>query len=159
MNAQNPVEHPFIYRPETRVPTATRTLHGAITLVAWMIYAYLWLPVLTAIAWYLGVRTAFVEIYVRNNRIDNGVFLAIGVMALIAIALLVGWAEYNRRKFGRHDRRGAPRQVDAYDVGDSMFAPLEVSQRLSRAKLIRLEMSHDARPLGVHHDAPMPGQL
>jgi biofilm PGA synthesis protein PgaD len=159
MSAPNPTDHPYIYAPKSRAPGATRTMHGVLTLLAWVVYAYLWLPVITVIAWYLGVRTSFVELYVRNNRIDNGIFLVIAVLAVAATVLLVGWAEYNRHKFGGEDRRAAPRHVDVNDVAESLFAPADLSHRLARAKSVSLTMGEDARPIAIHRDTPMQGLL
>jgi len=159
MSTPNPVEHPYIYTPSNRAPGATRTVHRFLTLLAWMLYAYLWLPVLTLIAWVLGVRTAFVELYVRNNRLDNEIFIVIGVVAVVATSLLVGWAEYNRRKFSGRDRRTAPRHVDVHDVAESMFAPMDLSHRIARAKSMTLSMDEHARPIGIARDAPLAGPL
>lgn len=159
MSTEPATEHPYIYTPSNRAPGATRTLHGVLTLAAWVLYAYLWLPLLTVIAWVLGVRTSFVEIYMRNNRVDNQIFIVIGVLALVATLLLVGWAEWNRHKFGGQDRRAAPRHVDVNDVAESLFAPQDVSHRVARAKSVTLSMGEDARLMGIHRDTPLAGHL
>lgn len=159
MSPTNPVQNPFIYTPQNGAPRATRTLHGVLTLAAWVLYAYLWLPVLTLIAWVLGVRTSYMELYLRNNRIDNNIFLVILVLAVVATALLVGWAEWNRHKFAGPDRRLPAKDVGPEDIADSLFANADVSQRLARAKSITLAMSEDARPRGIHRDTPMQGLL
>jgi len=155
MSTPAPHPSPYIYAPKTRASTATRTLHGVLTLAAWALYAYLWLPVLTVVAWVLGVRTSYVELYVRNNHFDNSVFLVILVLALVATTLLVGWAEYNRRKFGGQDRRSTPRNVNGDDIAESLFAPPELSRRLAGAKSITLNMSEDARLAGIHSHTPL----
>lgn len=155
MSTPNPVDNPYIYTPKTRAPTATRTMHGVLTLLAWALYAYLWLPLLTVVAWVLGVRTAYVELYVRNNHFDQTIFLVILVLAVVATALLVGWAEWNRHKFGGPDRRATPRDVEADDVAKSLYAPDGVSSQLAGAKSMRLAMGEDARLVGVHHSTPL----
>lgn len=155
MSAPSPMQDPYIYTPKTRAPAATRTLHGVLTLLAWALYAYLWLPLLTVVAWVLGVRTSFVELYVRTNHIDQEIFLVLLALAVVATALLVGWAEYNRHKFGGHDRRTAPRLVDARDVAESLNAGDDVSHGLAGAKSITLAMGEDARPLGIHRAVPL----
>lgn len=155
MNTPNPVQNPYIYTPKSRVPMATRTLHGVLTLLAWALYAYLWLPLLTVVAWVLGIRTAYIELYVRDNRLDQTIFIVIAVLAIVATALLVGWAEYNRRRFGSAHRRAAPRDVEADDVAKSLFAPEGLLPRLSGAKSMRLTMDEDARLVGVHQSTPL----
>jgi biofilm PGA synthesis protein PgaD len=159
MSAPNPTDHPYIYTPENRPPGASRTVHGVLTLIAWVLYAYLWLPLLTVIAWVLGIRTSYIEVYMRNNHVDNQIFIVIGVLALTATLLLVGWAEWNRHKFGGTDRRATPSHVDVNDVAESLFAPMDISHRLSRAKSVTLSMGEDARRVGIHRETPMPGHL
>ncbi|HZX81291.1 MAG TPA: poly-beta-1,6-N-acetyl-D-glucosamine biosynthesis protein PgaD [Lysobacter sp.] len=155
MSTPSPAENPYIYAPRNRASAATRTLHSVLTLAAWALYAYLWLPVLTVLAWVLGVRTSYVELYVRNNRFDNSIFLVILVLALVATVLLVGWAEYNRRKFGGPDRRSTPHNVGSHDVAQSLFASPELSQRLVGAKSVTLNMGEDARLAGIHRHTPL----
>jgi len=155
MSTTSPTDHPYIYAPRNRASAATRTLHGVLTLAAWVLYAYLWLPVLTVIAWVLGVRTSYTELYVRNNHLDNTLFLVILALAVVATALLVGWAEYNRRKFGGPDRRTAPDQVNGDEVAQSLSAPPELSRRLATAKSITLNMGEDARFAGIHRHTPL----
>lgn len=159
MSPTNPLQNPIIYSPRNGAGGATRTMHGVLTLAAWMLYAYLWLPVITLLAWILGVRTTYIELYLQNNRFDNGIFLVILVLGVIATLLLVGWAEWNRHKFGGPDRRAPAQHVGADDVAQSLFAGADVSQRLTRAKSITLAMSEDARPRGIHRDVPMQGLL
>lgn len=155
MSAPNPTEHPFIYTPKDHPNGAARTMHGVLTLAAWAVYAYLWLPLITVLAWLAGIRTSYIELYVRNNRFDQSVFLVILVLAVVATVLLVGWAEYNRHKFSGHHRRGAATEVQDHEVAASLFAPVELSERLGRAKSVRLAMDGDARLLGIHSDVPM----
>lgn len=151
----NPVEHPYIYTPKSRVPGATRTIHGVLTLLAWAVYAYLWLPLLTVLAWVLGVRTTYVELYVRQNHLDQSIFLVLLLLAVVATSLLVGWAEYNRHKFGGPDRRLAPREVNNQDVAESLSTPMELSRRMTGAKSMTLAMGEDARLLGIHRHVPL----
>ncbi|GAB6196403.1 poly-beta-1,6-N-acetyl-D-glucosamine biosynthesis protein PgaD [Lysobacter xanthus] len=155
MSPTNPVQNPFIYSPKNGAGGASRTVHGVLTLAAWMLYAYLWLPAITLLAWIMGVRNSYIELYVRNNRFDNHIFLVILVLAVVATLLLVGWAEYNRHKFGGPDRRATADDVADADVADSLFAPRELVQRLAHAKSITLTMGEDARLLGIHRDVPM----
>lgn len=159
MSTRNPTEDPYIYTPRNRAPGAARTVHSVLTLIAWGLYAYLWLPLLTVLAWMLGVRTSYIEVYMRNNHVDNQIFAVIGVLALVATGLLVGWAEWNRHKFGGHDRRETARDVDVHDVAESLFAPIDVSHRLARAKSATLAMGEDARLIGIHREMPMSGRL
>lgn len=157
MKRDNPAADPFIYTPRDRAPRATRTVHGVLTLMAWAIYAYLWLPLLTVLAWMLGIRTAFVELYVRHNRVEHSIFVALAVLAVVTTLLIVGWAEYNRQKFGGHDRRTAPDHVDADEVAEALAAPKDIHAQLLHAKSATLKLSKDARLIGIDRHTPSAG--
>ncbi|GAB1595558.1 poly-beta-1,6-N-acetyl-D-glucosamine biosynthesis protein PgaD [Lysobacter claricitrinus] len=153
MNTVQPND-PFIYTPKEPAPQAMRGVHSVLTLAAWVLYAYLWLPLITVVAWVLGVRTSYVEIYLRNNQVDETIFLVILVLAVIATALLVGWAEYNRRRFSGPDRRSNPGNVELPAVAESLGAPMDLSTRVSHAKSMTLAMGEDARLSGIHRETP-----
>ncbi|AXK72244.1 poly-beta-1,6-N-acetyl-D-glucosamine biosynthesis protein PgaD [Lysobacter sp. TY2-98] len=147
-------QDPFIYTPKEPAPQAMRTMHSLLTLAAWVLYAYLWLPLVTVVAWLLGIRTSYIELYVRNNQVDRTMFLVILLLAIAATALLVGWAEYNRRRFSGPDRRSNPGNVQLPEVAESLGAPLELSDRVAGAKSMTLAMGEDARLSGIHRSTP-----
>lgn len=160
MNATaSPAQDPYITHPREPAPGRVRTVQGVITLLAWVVYAWLWLPVITVIAWMLGVRTSYVELFVRNYEFDQDTFGILFTLAVVATVVLIGWAEYNRHKFSGRDRRAPAVNVGAEDVARSLGTPVHVSQELVRAKSITLAMGDDARPTGVHRHTPMSGLL
>ncbi|GAB2514259.1 poly-beta-1,6-N-acetyl-D-glucosamine biosynthesis protein PgaD [Lysobacter humi (ex Lee et al. 2017)] len=152
-------EPTYITHPRKPPSAAVRTLHGAITIAAWVVYAYLWLPVITVVAWYLGVRTSWVELGVKNYSFDQATFGILFTLAIVATVLLIGWAEYNRHKFGRHDRRTPILDVGVDDVAGSLNTDAEVSRTLAGSKSITLAMGDDARPVGIHRHTPLSGLL
>jgi biofilm PGA synthesis protein PgaD len=155
MNAQNPAQPPLIYSPSKPAPGAVRTLYGVITLIAWIAYAYLWLPVITVLAWMLGIRTTYTELYVQRYDVDRDIFGILVVLAVVATVMLVGWAEYNRHKFGGKDRRAAPSNVTGEDIALAMQASPDVALRMARAKSVTLTMDEHGRPMGIHSDTPL----
>ena len=138
MNTPATDPSPFIYAPKTRASTATRTLHGVLTLAAWALYAYLWLPVLTVLAWVMGVRTSYVELYVRNNRFDNSVFdilvaLQTGLPAGVDANVLVAAADRNYVNWvrgGNFNPSGTVRVSSIRGDGAGLFGAI-VSRRLT----------------------------
>lgn len=159
MNAASPTQDPYITHPRDPAPGGVRTIQGVVTLLAWVAYAWLWLPVVTVIAWMLGVRTSFVELQLRNYDFDQDTFGIMFTLAVVATVILIGWAEYNRHKFGGRDRRTPAQNVELEHMSEALRAPPQVSQHLSRAKSITLAMGDDARPMGVHRHVPMSGLL
>lgn len=159
MSTTSPTKDPFIFHPTEPAPTRVRTLQGVVTLLAWVAYAWLWLPVVTVIAWMLGVRTSFVELQLRNYEFDQDTFGILLTLAVVATIVLIGWAEWNRHKYGGEDRRSEVRNVEQNEIAESLHGGPDVAPQLAQAKSITLAMGEDARPLGVHRHTPMSGLL
>lgn len=146
---------PLIYDPNQPARRGVHTFHGVLTLLAWLAYAYLWLPVITVIAWMLGLRTSYVQLYVQSYEFDRDVFGILFLLAIIATALLIGWAEYNRHKFAGKDRRIPQTDVDVDDVAAFMLAPAALGRQLAGAKRIVLSMDAHGRPLAASETAAL----
>ncbi len=125
----SPVQDPYITQPRDPAPGGVRTLQGIVTLIAWVAYAWLWLPVITVVAWMLGVRTSFVELRVRTYEFDQDTFGILFTLAVVATVILIGWAEYNRHKFGGHDRRMPAENVGVNEIAQSLRAHQAFPQR------------------------------
>lgn len=155
----SPVQDPYITHPRDPAPGHVRTMQGVVTLLAWIAYAWLWLPVVTVLAWMAGIRTSFIELHVRTYEFDQDTFSILFSLAVVATVVLIGWAEYNRHKYGGHDRRTPAQNIEPDAIAESLRASPEVSGHLSRAKSITLAMGDDARPMGVHRHTPLSGLL
>lgn len=137
----------LIHRPE-RQPRAQRAFFGVLTAIAWSVYAYLWLPLITLVVWALGLRASYVEIYLRSRQVDAFLPLVLPIIALVVAVLLIGWAEYNRRRFGHLNRRRAQPAVSVAAVATTLGASEDTTQALQRARSTVLRMSDGARPVG-----------
>jgi len=93
-----------------------RVVSGAVTAVAWFVWAYLWLPLVTLVAWYFGIRSFVREVIIP----DASTVLWTGVTYLAVIFLLgvvlLAWSRYNLRRFGGSERRAATPPLTADDV-------------------------------------------
>lgn len=121
-NTQQPLKPPLIERSDLQSPRQ-RTLYGALTLVFWGLWFYLWLPLLALLAWSLGLQQAFKYMLVLGGYHD--VLRLLGIYSLIIVALggaLVVWAVYNIIRFRGVDRR----------VGVGPVTPLEIGQYFHR---------------------------
>ncbi len=136
---------PIISRPD-RVPQARRTFWGAVTAIFWVAYVYLWMPLITLVLWFLGIKQGYAELYLRDNSIDPFILIALPVMALIATVMLVSWAEYNRLRFSGTDRRSAMDDMPLDAVAQRIGAPSAMADALQEAKIATLHMDDDATP-------------
>jgi biofilm PGA synthesis protein PgaD len=97
-------------RPELQA-RRHRWVYSTLTLIAWVIWMYLWLPVVTLVAWYLGVRIFVREIVIPDPRTMLAVSIGYLLVVVIMGIVLLVWSQYNLRRFGGHDRRRTPPPV------------------------------------------------
>jgi len=92
--------------------TGQKVLYGMLTLVFWMVWIYLWLPLITVAAWAFGVHRFVDFLLVEEglaalNRVLHFYLIVIAVMG----GTLLAWANYNRLRFtGRERRKAVPVQ-------------------------------------------------
>lgn len=144
----------IIYKPRSQ-PRLQRGFFGIVTLVFWIVYAYLWLPLATLILWLLGVRTAVFELYLRENQIDPFLLVPLSVVAVASAAILIAWAEYNRYRFRDRERRSPQADVRPEEVARAFGSHPQIAHQLSQSKVAILRMDHSARPVGVLEAAPI----
>ena len=142
---------PLIVAPE-RASAGQRTLSHLLTAVAWAAYAWLIAPLLTSIAWLLGLRHAWFELSAPLLAGTGTPGLALPILGGLGIALLLGWAELNRWRFTGVERRHATPPVDDDTVATSLGAPLSLPHALrdsfEKLPVVVLQMNEQAEPEG-----------
>jgi len=88
--------------------TGQKVLYGMLTLVFWMIWIYLWLPLITVAAWAFGVQR-FVDFLLIEEGIEALTRVIEFYLVVVAVmcGALLAWANYNRLRFTGHERRKA----------------------------------------------------
>lgn len=142
----------LIDRPESQ-SSNRRTAYGMLTGLAWLIYLYLWLPLVTLLIWWLGVKTAYVELYLREQRIDTFLLLVVPLIIIVVAIVLLGWAEYNRHRFQHKDRRQSIADVTHAEIAAGMGASATLAQELQRARHIGVDMNEAAMPVTLNTPA------
>ncbi len=119
-----------------------QTIYGALTLIFWGLWFYLWLPVLALFAWLLGIQQAYKYMIVLGGYHD--VIRLLGAYSLVILLLggsLVLWAIYNIIRFRGIEQRTARSAVTSTEIGrDFGMDPLAV-ERWQKAR--RLYVTHD----------------
>lgn len=90
-----------------------------ITLVFWVIWFFLWIPIITAVAWYLGFDVMYFEMFEMSGYKE---VIRSFINFLIVVAILGGslavWATYNYLRFRGKDRRSAIKVVTPADISN-----------------------------------------
>jgi biofilm PGA synthesis protein PgaD len=138
-----------LIRKRRRQPRLQRTAWGFVTLAFWGFYLYLWAPLLTLLAWLLGGRLAWLQLYEHGQHLDPFLIVALPVILACCAALLIAWAEYNRFRFTGKERRTPRKDASTEEVARNLGAPPHVAARLASARVITLHMDDLAQPIGV----------
>lgn len=139
---------PDVDHQRTR-PPGRRLAAGAMTAAAWAVYAWLWAPVVTALACLAGIRTAWLRLYLDENGADLFLLLSLPLIALGCAVVLIGWAEYNRIRFAREDRRRRRAAIDEAAVRRALRASDVLAHRLRQGRIVQVALDDDAFPLAA----------
>lgn len=96
------IEHPEWQRPKQKY------FMGTITVIFWMGWFYLWLPLLSVLAWLFQINTfeyQMIELGGYQGAID--LMASYTLVICILGGSLIGWAAYNIHRFGNKGRRQA----------------------------------------------------
>lgn len=145
----------LIHRPERQHP-ARRFFFTTATLMAWMAWASLWLPLVTLVAWALGFHVGYVEMAVREHG-HGGQDLAM-LLALAAGCglLMMVWSSYNYLRFAHRDRRQRSRAVERRAIAATLGVQQETAAWMQRAPRMVLEFPDGGEVVHRGEDASLP---
>lgn len=134
---RHPVHPEIIYRPDLQ-PRGRRVMFSGITLMAWLIWFYLFAPLLSLGAWWFGIDV-FRE-YMLLPGARSYLLTLTGYAIVIALTFLVifGWSRYNQIRFGGPDRRQGQPPVTTEMMGQRFHVRPELLKQLRTAKTIDL---------------------
>jgi biofilm PGA synthesis protein PgaD len=126
-------ESVIINRPERQKPLQ-RFVFTFITMVAWTLWVSLWLPLLTLVAWLLGLQDVYVKLGLAHPfraASDLSVVLPVAVGAAISLG---AWAFYNRMRFGGKQKRRANRLIELAEMAVALDASVNTAQKLRASR-------------------------
>lgn len=110
---------------------------SVLTLFFWGFWFYLWLPLISLIAWWLGFQFFYyqmLELGGLTGFIDQLHVFASGV-GFFSMSIS-GWSIYNLRKYGSRTRRKGSPGVDKRKLSTTFSLPEDILKRMQKAKLI-----------------------
>lgn len=119
----------LIQRPE-RQSKAQKAVFAAITVFAWLFWAFLWLPLVTLGAWAFGLRNAYVQLHVLSPISDGGDINVILIVAIVCAVVFTGWSNYNRARFSGKQKRRGNKPVGVVETAAAIGATTEDATRL-----------------------------
>ena len=123
----------IINRPERQKPVQ-RAIFTFITMLAWTLWVSLWLPLITLIAWLLGLQDAYIKLGLDHPfraANDLGLVLRVAIMAALSLG---AWAFYNRVRFAGKQKRRANRFVELAEMAPVLDASVNTAQQLRASR-------------------------
>jgi biofilm PGA synthesis protein PgaD len=138
----------FVIQNERQRTPARRALSSLVTLVAWMLWLYLWLPVITLVAWLAGLRTAWVELSAEAYANQTSDLLSILGYALVCAVVFASWAYYNQARFAhKARRRQGPPAVTLVEEAMALDVDPREAQAMRSQRHSTLVFDRSARPV------------
>lgn len=119
----------IINRPERQKPLQ-RVTSALITMLAWTLWVSMWLPLLTLIAWLLGLQDVYVKLgldhpFQAAQNLD--MVLSVGCVCALSLG---AWAFYNRMRFGGKQRRTGNRVIEIHEMAPALEASVDTAVHL-----------------------------
>jgi biofilm PGA synthesis protein PgaD len=121
-----------------------------VTGLMWVVYTYLWAPLLSLIAWVLGFEFAY-DVMIRSGGIQGlkHVLVWYGIMLASICLVVTGWSQINRLRFSGHERRKGAAIVDDSTLASAFGVELSALQELRNGRVASLSLDADGRIQGI----------
>jgi biofilm PGA synthesis protein PgaD len=118
-----------------------RVTDAVITGLMWVVYSYLWAPLISLVAWLLGFEFAY-DVMIRAGGLETfkEVIGFYSIVVAVIFVVVASWSMINRRRFAGKDRRTeieslSDQEIAAYfGIQDEQLTALRGS-RVSRIKV------------------------
>jgi biofilm PGA synthesis protein PgaD len=110
----------------------------------WMVYSYLWAPLVSLLAWLLGFEFAYdVMIRAGGLRGFKAEMYWYGLMLLGIITVVTGWSMLNRYRFSRISRRNESLVIGDAEITEFYGITNEQLEAMRKTRMARLSISED----------------
>ncbi|HEX7816130.1 poly-beta-1,6-N-acetyl-D-glucosamine biosynthesis protein PgaD [Dyella sp.] len=134
----------MIQRPEHQRPLQ-RVMFGAITVVAWVIWASLWIPLITALAWTVGLGDVYVQLDLGHPLHGGGDLDIVLVDAVACVSLFCSWSGYNHLRFAGKEKRRGNKPVTVEQVARGIGASTITAKTMQGQRRSVVYVSDDGR--------------
>ena len=136
-------ENLHINVPELLSPRR-RLSDAFVTGLMWLVYSYLWAPLISLVAWILGFEFAY-DVMIRSGGIQGlkNVLSWYGLMLCCIIIVVTCWSLVNRLRYSGRERRKAAAIVDDHALAEKFGVELSELRKLRHAQVACLSLDVD----------------
>lgn len=138
-------------KPKNRRNLARDTV---LTLLMWGVYIYLWIPLITFAAWFMGFDR-FYEVMIVYGGFDvvMGLLDWYALIIILIAACIVGWSGINYRRFHNSDRRYTATAAKACEIGEFFNVTEQEIERVRNSRRILIELDEPGNITAIKHYA------
>jgi biofilm PGA synthesis protein PgaD len=137
--------------------TGKRRVGQIVSLIAWMVWIYLFTPIIALIGWFFDVE--LFQRYILDDPV--GTLRAVQVYALvifIASVMFIGWASYNWLRFHNRERRHAPPPVSSRDLARRFGISPAEAEDIEHYRTVTVAFNEDAEIIEIVPKNELPPQ-
>lgn len=136
------MKQPLIIESPSLQTLRQRYAYAVLTLFFWVFWFYLWIPVISLVAWLLGIESFYDQMVIQAGLEALQEVLGLYTTVIMGLGVtLTGWALYNQIRFRGRERRVHQARIDEEDLAGFFAIGPELVTRLQQARFI--EMDHD----------------
>jgi biofilm PGA synthesis protein PgaD len=143
-------ENPYVINNPKLKSVLRNGIELSVTTIAWTIWIYLLIPLVTWLLWYAGIRVTFLEHFIMDNM--KGLASVIGYYSIGIVGILLVffmWSSYNRFRFRGHDRRTHGRNVTEKELSEFFNIPADDIEKARTIKQMSVVFKDDSIELRV----------
>ena len=114
-----------------------------VTFIFWGVWFFIWIPLATAFAWYLGFDLIYFEMFEMDGykALIDEIYRFIGVVSLLGGSLAI-WAAYNYFRFRGKQRRATQAQVSSKEMAEFFGVKEAELNENKQAKLVSVSFDN-----------------
>lgn len=138
-----------IYYPEL-LTRGQRVRDTFLTALMWCIYVYLWMPLVSLLAWLAGLEFAY-DVMVRAGGASAllSVLAWYTVVVSVIFVVVTVWSVSNRLRFRNRDRRRGVGSPGDQTLAEYFGLGLDQLDLMRRNRIMKLEFDQGGRPILV----------
>lgn len=125
-----------------------RTLGTLVTAMMWAAYAYLWLPLMSLLAWGLGFELAY-DAMIRAggaSALRDALLWYAWLLADVVVTVAI-WSQLNKWRFASRNRRTRHPRISDTAMADYFGVTIDDVERMRGARRVELDVDGSGRPV------------
>lgn len=125
-----------------------RTRDTLFTAIMWIVYLYLWVPLASLFAWWLGFEFAY-DVMIRSGGASElaNVLTLYGVIVGVILSTVATWSLANLLRYGKLTRRKAQDIATTAQIAEHFGIDIETVEGLRVERSVEIDFDDEGRPV------------